>query len=145
MKHKNSVTQTYIKRDCDILPTLFKQARTMAVFPTTMRKICTIAAGLPTPFFCISDDAALDYARKRYLNGLEKHFKSPYKQRLFNAFWDKFLEIKTRCPQMSLQSAVFSALACPAPCVGLTPWIIQFKVSRILRIKSQKPHLHPPR
>lgn len=136
MKHKNSVTQTYIKRDRDVLPMLFRQAVAAATFPTTMRKLCTIAATLPTPFFCISDDAALDYTRKRYLNGIEKKFKSPYKQRLYNAFWEKFCEIKNECPQMSLQSAVFRALSCPAPCVGLTPWIIQFKVSRIINRKT---------
>lgn len=136
MKHKNNITQTYIRRDREVLPKLFSQALKAATYPTTMRQVSNIAATLPTPFFCIADDAALDYARKRFLNGTVKHFRSPYKQRLYDAFWEKFVAIKKECPALSLQSAVLRALSCPAPCVGLTPWIIQFKVSRILNKKK---------
>ena len=120
MKHKGSISQTYLKRDEVILPMLLRKARNMASWPTTMQQLCCIAASLPTPFFCIADDAALDYVRKRHLHGIVKTFRTAYRQRLYEA-----------SPEMGLQNCVWKALARPAPCVGLEPRIIQRKISHI--------------
>lgn len=133
MKHKGSICQTYLKRDTEVLPLLFRKARNMASYPTTMQQLCCIAAKLPTPFFCIADDAALDYVRKRHLHGKTKSFLSPYKQQLFDAFWSEFAEIRRTYPRLTLQDCVWMALARPAPCIGLTPSSIQFKISCHLR------------
>lgn len=131
MKHKGSISQTYLKRDAEILPQLFRKARNTATWPTTMQQLCRVVASLPTPYFCIADDAALDYARKRLFHGIAKEFRSPYKQRLYEAFWEEFKTLYDAQPDAGLQNCVWQALARPAPCVGLTPWIIQFKISRI--------------
>jgi hypothetical protein len=129
MKHKGSISQTYLTRDAQILPMLYRQACEIAEWPTTMRQLCCLAASLPTPFFCIADDAALHYVRRRLFHGVVKSFRSPFKQRLYDAFWREFHAIYLGHPDISLQDCVWRALALPAPCVGLTPWVIQFKIS----------------
>lgn len=131
MKHKGSISQTYLKRDAEILPLLLRQARNVASWPTTMHQLCCIVATLPTPYFCIADDAALNYARKRHLHGIVKTFRSPYRQRLYEAFWTEFVKIYNSTPGIGLQDCVWCALARPAPCVGLGPNIIQLKLSNL--------------
>lgn len=131
MKHKGSISRTYLKRDAVILPMLLRQARNLASWPTTMQQLCCIAASLPTPYFCIADDAALDYVRKRHLHGIVKTFRTTYRQRLYEAFWLEFVAVYESSPEIGLQNCVWRALASPAPCVGLEPRIIQRKISRI--------------
>lgn len=132
MKHKNSVTQVYIQRDEVILPRLFKKAKSIATYPTTMKQLCTMAANMPTPYFFLSDDAALDYVRKRFLHGIIKKFSTSYKNKLFEALYKEVLDIWSdeKYKDNSLQSVVLMALSREAPCVGLTPFIIQLKITR---------------
>lgn len=129
MKHKGSISQTYLKRDEVILPMLLRKARNLASWPTTMQQLCCIAASLPTPFFCISDDAALDYIRKRHLHGIVKSFSTEYRQRLYEAFWDEFVAVYEKSPELGLQNCVLRALSRQAPCVGLSPHVIQLKIA----------------
>lgn len=133
MKHLGSISQTYLKRDLEVIPMLFNQAKGIAQYPTTMKELCTIAADIPTPFFCISDESALDYIRRRLLHNQKRKFCTCYKQKLYDALWVEFKDVIKMQPQLSVQSAVFMALSRPAPCVGLTPWILQLKISRYQR------------
>lgn len=131
MKHKKSITQAYIHRDRVILPELFRQAKAIASWPSTMKQLCTIAADLPTPCFCVSDDAALDYIRRRMLHGQVRQFSTAYKNRLFEALYHEVARLRDE-RHLSLQAATLRALSSPAPCVGLTPFVIQFKITRLL-------------
>lgn len=138
MKHKKSVSQTYIERDRKVLPDLMRKAKHLATYPTTMSKLCRIAAELPTDRFYISDDAAFAYVRKRFYHGIEPKFISPFKQRLFEALYEEVLEMMSheKYRKMGLKSTIILALEHKAPCVGLTPYIIG------LRILNQHRHKH---
>ena len=92
MKHKDSVSQIYIERD-KFLPRLLRQAKLVATYPTSMKKLYEIAANLPADKFYISDDAACEYMRKRCLHNITPQFISPYKQRLFDALYDEVIKM----------------------------------------------------
>ena len=140
MKHQRSITDIYIKRDREILPLLFHKAKTIAKYPTSMKALCQIVAQLETPFYCISDDAALDYVRKRKLHGIRKTYATKYKQQLFDSLYEevKRMSCYGKYAGKSLQDITLAALGKSAPCIGLTPWIIQFKLSRLLNRKSNR-------
>jgi hypothetical protein len=139
MKHKCSVTEVYIRRDRVILPKLYSEAKKVATYPTTMKKLCQIVSRLETPYYCISDDAALDYVRKRKLHGIKKTYATKYKQKLFEALYDEFemLASQDSYKDKGLQTIVIAALERKAPCIGLTPWIIQYKLSKIQKERKR--------
>ena len=148
MKHKGSITETYIHRDNVVLPALFRKAKEMASYPTTMKELCQIVASLPVPCFCISDDAALNYMRCRILKGRIKHFKSDYKNRLFEALYQTVRALmkvqSSKFKVQSIKSYTLQALDRPAPCVGLTPDEIQRKLHDMhQRNKHSRLHGYP--
>lgn len=130
MKHKGSVTEIYKERDDIVLPALYRIAASKAVYPTTVRELCTIAAKLPTDCHYISDDAAIAFIKNRKYHGHKKHFHSPYKHRLYESLWQSFCIIEKEYPNERLQTKILRALRMPAPCVGLTPNIIQIKLTK---------------
>lgn len=130
MKHKHSISQAYIQRDKVILPLLFRKALRITSWPTKKINLCHIVANLPTQQFFITEDAAVGYIRKRYLHGVKKKFRSVYKQRLFDAFYEEFLAIKQNS-SASIQACCLAALNKEAPCIGLTPAVILIKLTQI--------------
>ena len=126
MKHKGSISQTYLTRDGVVIPNLYKRARQVAEYPTTVMHLFEIAAELPVPQFYISDDAARSYIRKRFLHKKKVTFRTKYKQRLFDAFYDEVDSMmkESKYQEMGLMNTVVCALMRPAPCVGLTPLAI---------------------
>ncbi len=124
MKHKGSVSQTYLARDKKVLPELICQAKHLATYPISTMKLYHIAANLPTDKFYIADDAAYFYILKRVLNNINVTFKNSYKQRLYEAFYQEVTKMmkESKYATMSLKDISLLALDRPAPCVGLAPW-----------------------
>lgn len=139
MKHKKSVSVAYIERDSRMIPELVRRAKRIAPYPTSMKNIYHIAAELPTDKFYIGDDAACDYIRKRIQNITPK-FLSPYKQKLFEALYEEvtYMMKSEKYQKMGLKSTTLLALARPAPCVGLTPYILGLISCRQRKNNSQK-------
>ena len=127
MKHKKSISQTYIDRNRRVLPELVRQAKRIASYPTTMKQLCHIAAELPTDRFYISDDAAYEYIRKRVLKNKKKKFRHVFRERIYEALYEQVLKLKKmeKYKDMDWKNITILALSQPAPCVGLTPYIIQ--------------------
>lgn len=123
MKHRGSISQTYLRRDNKAVPDLYKRARSMAEYPTTTISIFEIAATLPVDAFYIADDAALSYIRCRVYNNEKRTFRNRYKQQLFDALYEQVEAMmrQSRYQEMGLAATVIVALSKPAPCIGLTP------------------------
>lgn len=140
MKHKESVTQVYIRRDTVVLPYLIRQAKLLATCPVSAKKVYQIAAELPVDRFYIGDDAACNYIRKRIYYGETPQFISPYKQKLFDALYDEVMKMRDteRYGEMSLKDVTILALSHKAPCVGLTPYIIGVRERRQKRRHKHK-------
>ena len=70
--------------------------------------------------------------RRRYYNDKTKIFRSPYKQRLYDALYEKFIEIVSRPENngRSLPELVLKVLQQPAPCLGLAPFQLYMAVLR---------------
>lgn len=124
MKHKGSVSQTYMDRDKKVLPELICQAKHLATYPISTMKLYHIAAELPTDKFYIADDAAYFYILKRVLNNVNVTFKNSYKQKLYDALYTEVTKMmkESKYAGMSLKNITILALCRPAPCVGLAPW-----------------------
>lgn len=137
-----SVTQSFLERDSRVLPELMRQARKIATYPTSAKKLYQIAADLPTDKFYIGDDAAFQYMRKRLFHNVRQKFLSPYKQRLFDALHEEVTAMlkQEKYQNMSLKSVIIIALNHPAPCVGLTPNIIARTFIRHHKHKKNKKH-----
>lgn len=136
MKRKGHISQTYIKRDRDVLPMLYRRAKQQADYPTSVDKIFNIMSELPTDRFYIADDAALFYVRKRYFHNEEVCFRTPQKQKLFNALYDEVLLMmqEEKYKALGLQATTICALMRPAPCVGLSP----VGISKIFRRRKKE-------
>ncbi len=130
MKHKSSISQAYIRRDSIVLPELFTQAKATAAFPISLLELCKKMAEMPVDCFYISEDAAINYIRKRRYNKVIPHFVNKYKQRLFEALWRIVEEMmqSERYHNMELKYITTIALTRPAPCIGMTPEVIQQKI-----------------
>ena len=140
MKHKGSVSQTYLSRDEKVLPDLIRQARHLATYPISTMKLYQIAADLPTDKFYIADDAAYVYILKRMFKGVHIKFRNNYKQKLYDAFYEevsKMMRMDTY-KKMSVKNVVILALLRPAPCVGLAPWGIWKALLRQRKKKNEK-------
>lgn len=122
MKHKGSISQTYLERDRLIIPDLVRQAKHIVEYPTSLDKIFQVAATLPVNMFYIADDSAIDYVRIRQ-RGKDRRFKNSYKQQLYNSFYEEFDKLMqhTKYKNLCLKDLVIIALTHPAPCVGLAP------------------------
>lgn len=126
MKHKHSVSHAYKKRNTVEIPNLYRRAKQLAVYPTTTQELFRIAAELPVDQFYIPDDAALRYVRSRWIHGANKEFLSPYKKRNFEALYDTVCKMmqEEKYRALGLATTTIIALSRPAPCVGLTPFLI---------------------
>lgn len=142
MKHLKSITQTYIERDRKVLPELIRRAKHLATYPTSAKKLYHIAAELPTDKFYISDDAACEYIRKRFFHNIQPKFISPFKQRLFDALYHEVSEMlrQEKYSKMGLKNVTILALERPAPCVGLTPYIIGLRYRKLHKQNNHKKH-----
>lgn len=140
MKHNGSVSQIYVERDRKILPDLIRRAKHLATYPVNMNTLYRIAADLPTDKFYISDDAAYSYMRKRIFRGIEPKFTSPYKQKLFESLYEEVMKMldTEKYRQLGWKTTTMLALAHPAPCVGLTPYMIGETILRRQRNKHKK-------
>lgn len=137
MKHKGSISQVNLRRDRIAIPDVCRRARHLAEYPTTTIRICEIAADLPVNRFYISDDAALMYIYNRAIRGKQKKFVNPYKQKLFDALWEVVSSMmeQDKYKQQGITTTTIQALQRPAPCIGLTPYVIY-----ILYLKHRKHH-----
>lgn len=140
MKHKGSVSQTYLSRDEKVLPDLIRQAKHLATYPISTIKLYQIAADLPTDKFYIADDAAYEYILKRMFRGVEVAFNNHYKQRLYDAFFEEVSKMMKQetYKKMSVKNVTILALSRPAPCVGLAPWGIWKALLRQRKKKNEK-------
>lgn len=132
MRHKGSISHINLERD-KVVPILYRKAKTMVEWPADTMKICKKAATLPVSEFYISLDAAVEYVRKRYYYSRKKRFRSEYKQQLYEALYDRFLEIveKDENINRSLPELVSMAISSPAPCSGLTPYKLYCTMLRL--------------
>jgi len=131
VRHKGCISQVNIKRDKAIL-SLYRQAMNIVEWPTDCMKICEIAANLPAPEFFISEETALVYIRDRYINNKNHRFNSPYRQRLYDALYQRFVSLR-EVPSNSnkdILSLVLEALQSQAPCIGITPQWIYYVITR---------------
>lgn len=135
MKCKGHISQTYVKRDFEVLPELYRQAKRQAAYPTSTDKIFRIMASLPTDRYYICDDAALLYVRKRMLQGKVTTFRTKEKQRLYDALYREVVDMmkEEKYAQMGIAGTTICALMRPAPCVGLSPEGIGVVFHRKLR------------
>lgn len=124
MKHKNSISQAFVKRNNDVIPRLLRRAKEVAEYPTTTKRLFEIVAELPTEQYFITDDAAISYIRKRFLHGVHTKYMNPYKQRLFDALYSEVERMMKdeKYKAMGLKNTVICALTHKAPCLGLTPF-----------------------
>jgi hypothetical protein len=120
MRHKGNISYVNEQRN-KIIPELFRQAVVLAPVPSSPIMICEKAVELPTKEFYVSFDAALCYIRKRYYHNKHHTFSSRYKQKLYEALYEKFVELKQLHEEMLLTDVVSLALGCTAPCLGLSP------------------------
>ena len=129
MKHKGSISQIYITRDKVAVPCLYREAKTVAEYPTTFEKLFEIAAELPVQQFYLSDDAAIRYIRRRMYRNHKTDHMSPYKRRLFESLYDIVCDMmkQEKYRRMGLAGTTVVALMRPAPCIGLTPKVIRQK------------------
>lgn len=137
MRHKGSISHVNQERD-KIIPLLYRRAINLVQWPADTMTICEKAASLPVDEFYISNDAAVDYVRHRYYRGEQKKFRSTYKQKLYDALYDKFMEAASRPENInkSLPEVVTNILSTAAPCSGLTP--LQFYYSYLKFKKKRK-------
>lgn len=142
MKHKDAISQTYLERDRRALPELIRRAKNMCSWPTTMNKLYEIAAELPTDKFYICDVAACRYVSKRILHKKKKNFSNPFKQRLFEALYDEVEEMmkKEKYKKLGYITTTIMALGHPAPCIGLTPYVIGVILRRTQKYNKHKRH-----
>lgn len=126
MKHRGSISQSYISRQEAIIR-LYHEAKQKVSWPTTVGRLCEYIANAPVSEHYISDDAALAYVRKRFLHGIHPRFNSAYKQRLYDRFYEIFLEMRKEpeYERMPFGDVARLALMRPANCVGLTPNAIE--------------------
>ncbi len=125
MRHKGSVSQVNKKRN-ETLLSLFSKAKNKVSWPADMKKICRVMADMPVGEFYISDEAATVYAWQRFYHGQRKRFKSRRRQRLYDAFYQKVLELKRKpeYKESPISTIATIALLQPAPCIGLEPSFI---------------------
>ena len=111
-----------------MIPVLFRKAKRIAEWPTKKMRLCEMVADMPVPQFYISEEAAASVVGKRFYQGVYTTFQNPYRQRLYDALYEKVVQLKDtdRFRNASLLSIVSHALQQPAPCIGLTPISIYF-------------------
>lgn len=122
MRHKGSISHINLERD-KIVPQLYRQAIKLVQWPADTMTVCTKAASLPVNEFYISNDAAVEYVRNRFYRNKLKQFRSTYKQKLYDALYEKFIQV-VNLPENSnkpIPEIVTIVLASKAPCSGLTP------------------------
>lgn len=138
MKHKGSITQTYLDRD-RMAEVLFRQAKHLAEWPTNTMRLCEIAASLPVDEFYLSEENAVAYIRRRINHGIRKTFTNKYKQQLYEAFYERVMELRDleKFRDASIPVLVSAALATPAPCIGLRPINLYVIINRRKRIKKK--------
>ena len=137
MRHKGSVSQINLDRE-KIIPALYRKAKAVASWPTNVMKLCEIAAGLPVTKFYISFDSALYYVRSRFYYKKNKKFTDPFRQKLYDAFYDRFLELKESPAhkEKKIPDVVLLALLSPAPTCGLSPLRIYYILLKNKKIKK---------
>ena len=137
MKHKGSISQSYIERDKLVIPDLVRQAKHIVDYPTSLDKIFRVAATIPVKAFYIADDSAIDYVRRRQ-NGICRSFANPYKEQLYESFYQEVCRLRQniRYKNTSLKDLVIIALTHPAPCIGLAPTGIR-KIYTRLKAKNK--------
>ncbi len=93
-------------------------------------RLCEIAAGLPVEEFYISDEYAVRYTRNRFCYDKTTSFANKYKQQLYEALYEQFLELRQqeRYAGRPLAEVVQAALCTPAPCIGMTPRAIYMHI-----------------
>lgn len=138
MKYVNSISDTYLERDKELIR-LFRKAKVMVEYPTTMVKICQYVSTMPASCYYIAESSAYRYICKRLHGIIPKFGKNQQKKEsLCEAFYQEFLAAKEKEEFKGLSNwkLVTIVLTYPAPHLGISPRYIQMKVSKYYRGKS---------
>lgn len=74
---------------------LFRKAKRMVAYPTTMAKICDYIAKMPASCYYLADSTAYRYVCKRIKGEKPKFGKyQAMKEKLFEAFYQDFLRLR---------------------------------------------------
>lgn len=142
-RHKGSISQINVERD-RMAAVLYREAKRIASWPTSTMRLCEIAANMPTKEFYISEEFAVRYVRKRIYAGVAQSFTNKFKQKLYEALFDRVVELRKRekYREASLPAVVQAAIMTPAPCLGLTPRnIYMILPKRVYPLRKKKRHL----
>lgn len=122
MRHKGSKSHVNLERD-KVVPALYHKAKELVEWPASEMAVCRMAASLPVKEFYVGFDSAVEYVRNRYYHQKRKEFQSPYKQQLYDALYEQFLNIVDLPENRNtfITELVLRVLSKPAPCVGLSP------------------------
>lgn len=139
MKHKGSVSQVNIARD-RMVAVLFREAKRLATWPTNTMRLCEIVAELPVREFFLPEENALTYIRQRHYYGIITPFTNKYRQRLYDALYDRVMELwaTDRYRGASIPVVVAAALQTEAPCLGLSPRCIYLLIPHRKYPKKKK-------
>lgn len=111
---------------------LFRKAKGMVDYPTTMAKLCDFVSQMPASCYYLADSTAYRYVCKR-IRGEKPAFGKfqSMKEQLFESFFQDFLRLR-RMEQYkgyNTKHLVFVCLELPAPNLGMTPRYIQMKIN----------------
>lgn len=118
---------------------LFRKAKRMVEYPTTMAKICDYIAKMPTSCYYLADSTAYRYVCKRIKGEKPKFGKyQDMKEKLFEAFYQDFLRLRQmeQYKEYNTKHLVYVCLDLPAPNIGMAPRYIQMKISNYFRYKK---------
>lgn len=111
---------------------LFRKAKRMVEYPTTMAKICDYIAKMPASCYYLADSTAYRYVCKR-INGKKPKFGKyqAMKEKLFEAFYQDFLRLRQmeQYKEYNTKHLVYVCLDLPAPNIGMAPRYIQMKIN----------------
>lgn len=138
MKYLNSISDTYLERDKELIQ-LFRKAKMMVDYPTTMVKICQFVSTMPASCYYIADSTAYRYVSKRLKGIMPKFGKHQQKKKsLCESFYEEFLIARKKEEYKGLSNCrlVDIVLTHPAPNLGISPRYIQMKISRYYHGRS---------
>ncbi len=102
---------------------LFVKAKRIAEWPTDTKKLCKIVANFEVNEFFVSEEIAARYIRSRIYLNRKIHFKNPYKQKLYEALYERVMDLWTleKNKDKLIPEMVALAQNTKAPCIGITP------------------------
>ena len=118
---------------------LFRKAKRMVEYPTTMAKICDYIAKMPASCYYLADSTAYRYVCTRIKAEKPKFGKyQAMKEKLFEDFYQDFLRLRQmdQYKEYNTKNLVYVCLNLPAPNLGMAPRYIQMKINNYFRNKK---------